>query len=223
MTNKTALLFGATGLTGSFLLQELLKEEAYSNIVVVTRKETGVRHNKIHELVTDFRDRQLLNEVIKADVLFCCLGTTIKKAGSQAAFRKVDLELPLLLAEIASKNNVPAFIIMSSIGAKAGTSNFYLRTKGEMENGVLKAGIPNVAIFRPSMLMGARAELRLAEFLGKIAINALSPLFSGPFRKYKPIESKDVARAMLRIAASLKGKQIIESSEIQKIADQVEK
>lgn len=218
MENKTAVLFGATGLVGQKLLQQLLQDKAYQKIVVFARHKINIQHNKLQLIITDFQDEKFLSQNLFGDVLFCCLGTTIKKAGSQAAFRKVDYELPVLLAQIASKNKFSSFLVISSIGANASSKNFYLRTKGEMEQAVLAIPFKTTIIVRPSLLLGKRKEVRTGESLGKILSTIASPIFIGPLRAYKPIHSHDVAVAMVHLSHEESIKKIVESSELQKIA-----
>ena len=127
MKKRTALVFGATGLVGSFLLEELVNIETYSNIIVFSRREITVLSDKIYLIQDNLESLDNIASKIKGDDLFCCIGTTIKKAGSQEAFKKVDLELPVRIAEQASKNKVKSFVIVSSIGADPSSKNFYLR------------------------------------------------------------------------------------------------
>ncbi|HSO78416.1 MAG TPA: SDR family oxidoreductase, partial [Bacteroidales bacterium] len=150
--------------------------------------------------------------------IFCCLGTTIKKAGSQEAFRKVDLEAPAKIASIAAENEVKQFIVISSIGADPGSRNFYLRTKGQMEQTVQKEHFQAVAILRPSMITGKRKEFRMAEETGKMIFRPLEKLLLGRLRKYRSIKAKTIARAMVNIALTPQDKTVFESHEIQKLA-----
>lgn len=215
MLNKTAVLFGATGLTGNLVLNILVKDERYEKIRVFTRSELTVSSNKIEVIFTDLEDLNLLAENIKGHDLFCCLGTTIKKAGSKENFRKVDLEFPVKIAEIASKNEVPNFILISSIGADPKSSNFYLRTKGEAEQAIQKLGFKKLVILRPSMLLGKRKEFRLLEEAGKLAMLPLKFILKGRLRKYRAIDAERVAKAMVKFANITTSKKIFESHEIE--------
>jgi uncharacterized protein YbjT (DUF2867 family) len=221
MAIKTALLFGATGLVGHYLLQELIEDPTYSEVVVFSRKRISLQHEKLTQVITEFSDLLLIEEKIKGDALFCCLGSTIKKAGSQLAFRKVDYELPVILAEIASANHVNSYLVVSSIGADAKSGNFYLKTKGEMENAVSAYDFKNLVIFRPSILLGERTETRIGESIGKAVMNILSPLLIGPAKKYKPVHGKTVARAMLKLSSGIYEKKIVASDEIRHLAEQL--
>lgn len=215
MLNKTAVLFGATGLTGNLVLNILVKDERYEKIRVFTRSELTVNSDKIEVIFTDLEDLNLLAENIKGHDLFCCLGTTIKKAGSKENFRKVDLEFPVKIAEIASKNEVPNFILISSIGADPKSSNFYLRTKGEAEQAIQKLGFKKLVILRPSMLLGKRKEFRLLEEAGKLAMLPLKFILKGRLRKYRAIDAERVAKAMVKFANITTSKKIFESHEIE--------
>jgi uncharacterized protein YbjT (DUF2867 family) len=154
------------------------------------------------------------------DDLFICLGTTIKKAGSVKKMEEIDCDLPVKIAELASTNNVKRIAVVSSLGASASSKNYYLRIKGKMEEGIMKLNFENIAIVRPSMLLGERKEKRTGETVGKIVMKTFKPLLTGKLRKYRAIHGKDVARAMITILQNDPGKNIYESDEIQKIADQ---
>ncbi len=219
MEKKTALLFGSTGLTGGYLLQRLLMDSRYEKIKVFVRKKIGFPSDKkLEEHVVKLSDPETFAELLEGDDLFCCLGTTLAKAGSKEAFRKVDFEIPVKIAEASSKNNVPSFIIISSLGANATSSNFYLRTKGEMEEAVRKYAFRKTAILRPSMLLGGRKEFRFGESAGKLFMQAFGFLFIGGLKKYKAIQAKSVARAMIEIANGNYQETVFESDRIREIA-----
>ncbi len=216
--NKTAILLGASGLVGSFLLNRLIESDAYSKIIIFVRSSLNINHPKLKEYVVDFDDTASYEELVKGDDLFCCLGTTIDKAGSQEAFRKVDYEYPVSFAQIAVKNGVKQYLLVSSIGADSGSSIFYLRTKGECEEGILRSGIASASVFRPASLSGNRKEFRLGERLSLPILKLFSFLLVGKLRKYRPIEAAQVAKAMCEVAQHPKaGFTIYESDEIQRI------
>lgn len=221
MAQKTALLLGATGLTGSFLLDELVNNSTYDKIIVPVRKSIKTKSPKVEILVTDFKDLTQLAERIKCDDVYCCLGTTIAVAKTKQAFRFVDYELPLAFAKMAIGQGAQSFNLMSSIGAKAGTSNFYLKTKGEVERDIAALPFERVNIFRPSMLLGPRKESRQGESIGKVVMSGLSFMWRGPLKNYKPIESATVAKAMAKVGASAAGRgvRILESAEIEELAN----
>ena len=159
MKKRTALVFGATGLVGSYLVDELIKLEDYNQIIVFTRRVTAEENTKIRSVINSLESLDEIKESINGDDLFCCLGTTIKKAGTKEAFKNVDLTLPKKLAEIASRNHVNNFAVISSLGANAESRNFYLKVKGQMEFEITKNNFKNIIIVRPSLLTGRRKSL----------------------------------------------------------------
>lgn len=220
--NKTALLFGATGLTGNYSLKLLLNDSRYGKVKVFVRKETDFPSNeKLEVHIVELSALENYSHLLRGDDLFCCLGTTIAVAGNMEAFRKVDFELPVKIAETASRNNVSSLVGISSLGADSKSANFYLRTKGETEEAIQKFSFKKIAILRPSMLLGVRKEFRFGELIGKGLMLALSFVFIGSFKKYKAIHANDVAKAMLAIANNNFPERIFESDHIQQIAKSV--
>jgi uncharacterized protein YbjT (DUF2867 family) len=217
MQKKTALLFGATGLTGSLLLNRLTGDQRYDKIKVFTRSDLDCKSDRVEVITTRLEDIEKFSAKVTGDHLFCCLGTTIKKAGSRGNFRRVDLEFPVRIAEIASKNRVPSFLVVSSIGADPDSPGFYLRTKGEMERAVSGYEFTSLVILRPSMLLGERKEFRFLEEAGKVFMKIAGFMFRGKLRKYRAIEADTVAAAMVKLANSQTGKVIMESDEIELI------
>ncbi len=215
MQKKTAILFGAPGLTGSHVLTKLTQDDRYEVIKVFTRTMPDIKSDKLLIINTGLEDIEQYSEEISGHDLFCCLGTTIKKAGTKENFRKVDLEWPAIISSIASRNGIPNFLIISSIGADPDSSNFYLRTKGEAEKAVQQYGFKKIVILRPSMLLGKRKEFRLLEETGKVLMNPLKFLFRGKLKKYRPIEAERVAKAMIKFANITTSKSIFESHEIE--------
>ncbi len=195
--NKTALIAGASGLTGGYLLNLLLESPEYSNVIAYVRKSSGLPHPKLKEMVVDW---ETLQEPVAAEDVFCCLGTTIKKAGSQEAFRRVDYNYPLQLAQLQFRGGSQQFLLVSAMGADAKSSIFYSRVKGELENALQSIGYKSLHIFRPSFIAGPRKESRTGEKIGLAIFSILSPLFIGPLKKYAPIQAEHIARAMLRTA-----------------------
>jgi uncharacterized protein YbjT (DUF2867 family) len=213
--SQTAIIFGATGLTGNHLLYELLEEARFTSIKVFTRRPLPIASAMIEQVIVEDFDRldQYASKIV-GDVVFCCLGTTIKKAGSKAAFEKADLGYPLEIAKIAQTNKVPNLIVISSIGADAASSTFYLNVKGRMEQQIRAAFTGNLKFLRPSMLLGDRKEFRLGEVIGKYPARLLSFLMIGPLSKYRAIESITVARAMIKAISLPHEKIFIESDQI---------
>ena len=211
---KIAALFGATGLTGKSLLQQLTKNDDYIKIIVFNRNLQKYNHNKIDEVSLDWNNIERIKNQLIADELFCCIGTTIKKAGSKKAFLHADFNIPVTLAQIAENNKINKFLIVSSLGANPKSKNFYLQTKGKMEEEVLKFNIPKIYFFRPSMLLGKRNEFRAGEEFGKIAMKIFNPLMIGSLRKYKAIPASIVAGAMIKVASANSSKVIFDSDEL---------
>lgn len=214
MAPKKAVIFGASGLVGTNLLLALIRDKRYGLITIFLRKSMSTRHLKVKEIITDLTDENKIRESLQCDEIYCCLGSTIKKAGSEEAFRKVDFDLPVMIGKLAAEKNINSFLVISSLGADAKSSNFYLKTKGEMEQALMKMNLKNLKIFRPSMLLGPRSESRPMESIGKVVMKSLSFLFVGGLKKYKAIEASKVAEVMIFAANSDDSKMIYESDEI---------
>ena len=195
--NKTALVAGASGLTGGYLLTCLLESPEYSTVIAYVRKSSGLTHPKLKEILVDW---ETLQEPVAAEDVFCCLGTTIKKAGSQKAFRRVDYDYPLQLAQLQYRGGSQQFLLVSAMGADAKSAIFYSRVKGELENALQSIDYKSLHIFRPSFIAGPRKESRPGEKMGLAIFSLLSRLFIGPLKKYAPIQAEHIARAMLRTA-----------------------
>lgn len=196
--NKTCILVGATGLVGSRLLTELLETDFYEKVIVLTRRPLEIQHPKLETIIFDF-DHPDASKVI-ADDIFCCLGTTLSKAGSKAAQYKIDHNYPLSIGKIAKENGAKQYILVSSIGADAKSSNFYLSTKGKLEQDLQSLGFETFISLRPSFLLGERHELRVGERIGIILIKMIGPLMFGSLKKYRGIEAKEVAKSMCHLA-----------------------
>jgi uncharacterized protein YbjT (DUF2867 family) len=218
MGPRTAIVFGATGMVGNILLEELIKSADYSAIKIFVREPTGISEPKVEEIITDVSNSAGYSDKITGDDLFICLGTTIKKAGSVENMEKIDRDLPVQIARLARNNGIKNIAVVSSIGAAKTSRNYYLRMKGEMETGILKLNFDSTAIVRPSMLLGERKERRRGEMVGKVVMKTFQPVLIGKLLKYRAIHAKDVARAMILIIQKKRGKNIIESDELQKIA-----
>lgn len=217
--NKTAIVFGATGLVGKELIFELLEDADFPKVTAVVRKTLPFSNPKLEQIIeSDFTNLDHLSVQIDADVFFCCIGTTIKKAGSQDAFKKVDLDIPVAIARLADSLRVSNLVIISSLGVNAQTSNFYLKTKAEMEQQVQATYHGNLKIVRPSFLLGNRTEYRPVEKIAGVVAKVLSVVMIGPLAKYKGIEAWDVARAMIQTINLPKERIIVESDELQRMA-----
>ncbi|WP_421829300.1 oxidoreductase [Larkinella sp.] len=208
---KTALVVGATGLVGNALTHRLLDSSAYEKVKVLVRHSLGWQHPRLQEIQYDFDHPNGL--LVQADDVFCCLGTTMKKAGSKDAFRKIDCKYPLDVAQRALVNRAKQFFLVSSMGANPDSSIFYNRVKGELERDLTALNYPALFIFRPSLLLGDRHEFRLGERIGEGLMKLLNPLIPA---KYKGIRVESVANAMFQKAQEgLTGKHIIESDQLQ--------
>ncbi len=217
---KTALIIGSTGLIGSHLLHQLLDSNDYIKVITFVKRDTGLKHPKLTQYIINFDQPETYKELVVGDDLFCTIGTTIKNAGSKDAFRKVDFEYPKEFATIALQNNVKQFLIISSLGADANSGNFYLKTKGEIQDFLRECNFESVTVLQPSLLLGNRKEFRLGEKIGSFFMKLFSFLLIGNLKKYKPIQSEAVAKAMFSVAQkNYKGFHIIESNEIQVIAN----
>lgn len=198
--NRTALLAGATGLVGSHVLQELLADDTWSRVVTVGRRPSSLRHNRLEQRVLDLSAIEAHGNLPHADDVFCCLGTTIKQAGSRGAFRRVDHDFVLGLARVGLRIGATQFLLISAIGADPESRVFYSRVKGEAEAAVRALPYRAVQIFRPGLLLGKRSEFRLGERIAMLAVPLLHPFLVGGLRRYHSINASDVARAMVRIA-----------------------
>jgi uncharacterized protein YbjT (DUF2867 family) len=222
MKTKSALLVGASGLVGRYCLHFLLEEPAYTQVVVLVRRSLSLTHAKLVQHVVDFSELETVGECLTADDVYCCLGTTIKKAGTQDAFRKVDFDYPIKIAALTQHCGAEQFLLVSSLGADPHSRVFYSRVKGEVEEAIQKISFTTINILRPSLLLGERTEQRTGEKVGAFIISGLNPVLVGPFRKYRAIQALDVAKAMVRTAQmDFKGLNIFESQRIQEIADSV--
>ena len=216
--SRKALLVGATGLIGNHCLHALLNDDAFAEVEAWVRKPLGIVHNKLRIVLIDFPDISRI-PFTDASHVFCCLGTTIKNAGSQDAFRRVDFEYVVEMAKLAQRSGIEKFLVISSLGANIRASNFYLRIKGEMEEDVINCGLRAVVILRPSILLGKRNELRPAEVIGKAVMQVFNFMLFGKLKKYRAIKASDVARTMVKLAKENNtGILKIESDQIQELA-----
>jgi uncharacterized protein YbjT (DUF2867 family) len=197
--SRTALVAGATGLVGSHVLELLLADDAWSHVVTVGRRATAQQHGKLEQRVLDLGALET-NNLQHVDDVFCCLGTTIKQAGSQQAFRLIDHAFVVGLARAGLRAGATQFLLVSAIGADPESRVFYSRVKGETEAAIRQLPYRAIQIFRPSLLLGERAEFRLGERIAMLGAPVLAALLFGRLRRYRPIQAATVARAMLTIA-----------------------
>ena len=202
---KTALVLGATGLVGKTLVEQLCQDHRYQTVTCLVRKPLSLNFfcasaDKVQPIVVDFENLQDYQGYFGCQHIYVCLGTTIKKAGSKGAFRKVDFEYVHVAAQLARAQRAVSFVWISSVGANAKSHNFYLRVKGELENAIIgMSGLDNACAVRPSLLLGEREEMRPAEKLASVISPFLSPLLVGGLMKYKPVQAADVAAQMIRL------------------------
>jgi len=189
---SVALIAGASGLVGGKLLILLLENEACDRVISIGRRKLELTHLKLEQHIIAFEKLDKLNA--KADVVFCCLGTTIKKAGSKEAFRKVDFEYPKMLANYGLKIGANSFHIITSMGANSRSSIFYNRVKGEIEGKLKGLAFNKLHIYRPSLLLGERKEVRRIEGFGQSIMKGLGFLFIGTLKNYKAISGEQVAK-----------------------------
>ncbi len=217
MSGKSALLAGATGLVGGYVLRRLLANSRYSRVEILVRRESPIRDPKLTQRIVDFArlDAGVLG--IAPDEVFCCLGTTIRKAGSEAAFRRVDYDYPLALARLAKAVGAGKFLMVSALGADPKSAVFYNRVKGEVEQAIAAIGLPAAYFFRPSLLLGPRAENRPREKIGIAVGKLIGPLLIGGLRKYRPIHAGAVAAAMVHVANHDLPAGVIESDAIARL------
>lgn len=212
-----AVVTGATGLIGKELLRQLLSDDRFERIVVFARRSTGLISSKLEEhLLVSFDDVRPYYHYMRGDVMFCALGTTIKKAGSQENFRKADYGYVLNFALAAKAMEVKHFVLVSSIGANSNSKSFYLRVKAETENAVINTGIEKITILRPSMLLGKREEFRAGERAGILFARVFAFWFTKSLRRFRPVRDAAVAGKMIQECFTERtGVKIIESDEIQ--------
>jgi uncharacterized protein YbjT (DUF2867 family) len=197
---KTALIAGASGLIGSQLLPLLLASERYAKVIVVGRRPLSQVHPKLEQRILNFDQLEEHSLGLIADDVYCCLGTTMRQAGSREAFYRVDYLYVVKLAALTARNFASQLMLVSAMGADAESRIYYNRVKGEMEAAVRQTPFRAVHFFRPSLLLGERSEKRTGEKIGAILLRVLHPLLLGPLRKYRPIPAATVAQAMLRAA-----------------------
>ncbi len=216
---RTALLLGASGLVGGFCLRTLLEDPAYGRVTLLGRRELTVpARPKLTQKIVSFENLSAA-DFSNTDDLFCALGTTIRKAGSQNAFRRVDFEYPLAAAKQALNVGAQRFILVSSVGADAASKNFYLRTKGELEQAVSALGFQAVHIFQPSILLGRREEFRAGERAAIAITPALNLALIGGLRRYRGISAATVGKAMVAAAKQEEsGTKIYEYDQIVQLA-----
>ena len=216
---KTALLFGASGLVGNHLLNQLISNNNYSNIKLFVRSSIDISDPKIEIIQTDFNNLENHKEDIKGDDCFFCIGTTKQNSPDKNEYKRVELDVPKKIAQIAKSNLVNSFVFVSSGYADPNSSGDYLKFKGLVEEELKRLSFSKLGIMRPSFLMRDRKEKRVGEKVGIFIFKLLSPLFLGPLKKMKPIHSKKVAKAMIKITNGDFKQNVFESNEIVEVSN----
>ena len=216
---KTALVFGSTGLVGGHLLDQLIKNENYNKIKLFVRSEIIINDLKVEIVKTDFNNIEKHKEEMTGDHCYFCIGTTKQNSPDKDEYRRVELDLPKQIAQITKSNSVNSFVFVSSGYADPNSSGDYLKFKGLVEEELKRLSFNKLGIMRPSFLIGDRKEERLGEKLGIFVFKLLSPLFLGPLKKMKPIQSEKVAKAMIKISNGDFKQQVFESNEIVEISN----
>ncbi len=215
---KTAILLGATGLTGGKLLQLLLSDGRYGTVKLFSRSSVGIGHPKIQEYLGDLMDMESFKDGFTGDEVFCCIGTTTSKAPDKKMYKNIDYGIPVKAATISKQNGIATFVVVSALGANPKSKIFYNRTKGEMEEAVLNIGIRKTYILQPSLIGGERDEKRLGEWFFKKLMTAVNFVLVGPLKKYRSIQPVTIAECMVWLANNELKKSKIESDEIEEIA-----
>ena len=216
---KTAIILGATGLTGNLLLEQLIADKNYSKIKLFSRNSVDVKSDKIEEFILDLLSLEESTKGFVADEVFCCIGTTAAKTKDNKLYKAIDYGIPVTAAKIAKENGIATFMVISSMGADKNSAVFYNKTKGEMERDVLKQSIKNTYVLRPSLIGGNRNEFRLGEKIGKGIMRIFNPLLVGNLEKYKMIHPEKIATCMQFLANIKPTATIFSSDKIQEIAN----
>ncbi|WP_375200002.1 oxidoreductase [Bacillus sp. RS11] len=199
MGMRAAIVVGATGLTGTSLVKQLCENDEYVSVTVIARRELAFTHPKLEVKIRNF-DTLEEKDIELAQEVYCCLGTTIKKAGSREEFEKVDFEYPLTIASLAKKRGIPHMLVITAMGANENSPFYYNRVKGKLEHDLMEIGLQRLSIIRPSLLVGEREEVRLGEKVGEQVLKFVKPLLVGPLKRSRSIEASQVAKAMIVIA-----------------------
>lgn len=217
-TQKTAIILGATGLTGGFLLQRLLVDPTYSKIKLFSRRSIGFEHSKMTEYLGDVVALESFKKEFTGDAVFCCIGTTKAKTKNKTKYKAIDYGIPVKASQLAKENGIDFFAVISAMGASVNSPFFYNRTKGEMEQAVLAQGVPITYILRPSLIYGGRVESRVGEWVTNFALKVGDPLMVGCLKPYKRIHAQTIAMAMQKLSNGVHSSTVLFSDEVQKIA-----
>lgn len=216
---KTAIVLGATGLTGGILLAQLIADSSYEKIKLFSQSSVHTTSKKVEEYLIDLLKIETHKEQFIGDEVFCCIGTTAAKTKDKNIYKLIDYGIPVNAAKLAKQNNISIFIAMSSMGANIASSVFYNKTKGEMERDVIAQNLPHTFILRPSLIGGYRNEYRLGEKIGKVCMRMLHSFLIGNFKKYRIIHPEKIAKCMRILASKIENEVIMSSDKILTIAN----
>lgn len=199
--SKTAIILGATGLTGGLLLQSLLKDERYGHVTLFSRNTCGIKHPKLTEYIVDLFELEHYKEKFVAQEVFCCIGTTKAKTSDKSIYKKIDYGIPVVAASLSKQNDIGTFVVISALGAKKKSKIFYNRVKGQMEAAVLDLDIKNTYILQPSLISGEREEKRVGESIMKFVMSLLKPILkAGDLKRYQPVHPQTIVNCMVWVA-----------------------
>ncbi|MEP2237885.1 MAG: nucleoside-diphosphate sugar epimerase [Maribacter sp.] len=216
---KTAIILGASGLTGGLLLEKLIHDDRYETIKLFSRSRIDGVPNKVIQYIGNLLELDQFKNEFTADEVYCCIGTTAKKTPDKKLYRAIDYGIPVAAAKLAKENDISTYLVISAMGANKKSKVFYNRTKGEMEQDIVNQGIPNTSILRPSLIGGERDEQRVLEKIGLVIFKVIQPLFIGPLKKYKIIDAENIAQAMLNLANTTSNTDVvITSNDIEQLA-----
>ena len=216
---KTAIILGASGLTGGFVLQKLIEDERYDTIKLFSRSKIEGLPDKVQQFIGDLLELNQFKTDFTADDVYCCIGTTAKKTPDKTLYKKIDFGIPVAAAKLSKENHIDTFLVISAMGANKNSTVFYNKTKGEMENSVLKQQIKNTYVLRPSLIGGDRQQTRLLEKIGLVIFKVIQPLFIGKLKKYKIVNAETIAQAMIGLANTKYSEVIITSEHINKLGN----
>ncbi|KAB1071370.1 NAD(P)H-binding protein [Tamlana haliotis] len=200
--NKTAIILGATGLTGGVLLQKLIEDDRYSQIKLFSRSKIENLPSKVTQFIGDLLELEQLRAEFTANEVYCCIGTTASKTPDKTLYKQIDYGIPVTAAKLSNTNNISTFLVISAMGANPKSKVFYNRTKGEMERDVFQQNIKNTYVLRPSLIGGERNEQRTLEKIGLAVFKVVQPLFFGSLKNYRIIEPDTIAQGMINLANS---------------------
>lgn len=220
--SKTAIVLGATGLSGGLLTEILLQDTSFSKIKLISRRATGFEHPKVEDIICDVLQLDTIKTEFTGDVVFCCIGTTKAKTPDRDLYYNIDYGIPTNAARIAKENGIPTFIVISSVGTSTKSTFFYVRTKGEMERDVLNLGIENTYIMKPAFINGRPDEARDGEKGLKKLMAIMDFFMIGPLKKYRSIMATDIAKAMVYLATHPLAQNNIMNEEIKILSEHYE-